>query len=166
MIELVFISSIVLFLATIVISNRHFYYVAMKHTAKHFEKKFGFSIEKMSFSFEHMVYLVKLPSNSPLFKNVNIEQIEINYDHTSYMFPNLKGISVNLIVDKDKVTLAYLTIDNYRSPLLDKLLKEGRIDSETYRKISTCKIIQSKTQETIIKEVFRKIQVGRYNIIK
>ncbi|RXI99851.1 hypothetical protein DS745_13295 [Anaerobacillus alkaliphilus] len=163
--ELIVISSIVLFFTTVVITNQYFYHLAMRVTASRFEKKYPYAIEKMSFSFEQMVYLIKLPSNVPHIKNVKKEQIYITYDYSSFLYPDLKGISVNLTTDGKKITLAYLSIDNYRSPVLDKLLKEGHINLETYKKISTYKIKHPKVNELIIHEVYRKLQVGRYNIL-
>lgn len=164
--EFIFITGIFLFLATIVLTERAFYHLAMKLTEMHFEKKYGYSIVSMSFSFEQMVYLVKLPSNSPIFREAKKEQLSIDYDYSSYMFPNIRGISVNIKSDQDQVTLAYLPIESYRSPVLDKLLKEGTINLGTYRKISTCKIRHPKMKEIIIEEVFRKLQVGRYEKLK
>ncbi|MFN7249310.1 MAG: hypothetical protein ACK4M9_00720 [Anaerobacillus sp.] len=164
--EFIFITSIVLFLATIVLTNNYFNQLAMKLTERQFQKKYGYSIEKMSFSYEQMVYLVKLPSNSPALKGTKKEQIYIDYDYSSFIFPSLKGISVNLKTGNEKITLAYLTIDNYRSPILDKLFKEGIIDEEMYRKISTSKIKHPKINEMMIDEVFKKLQVGRYKTIK
>lgn len=164
--EFIFITSIVLFLATIVMTDRYFYHFSMNLRETHFEKKYGYSIANMSFSFEQMVYLVKLPSNSPVFKKAKKEHLSIDYDYSSYLFPYLKGISVNLKSNNEQVALAYLAIDNYRSPVLDKLLKEGTINLNTYRKISTCKIRHPKMKEVIVEEVFRKLQVGRYDNLK
>ncbi|WNF35275.1 hypothetical protein RJD24_12455 [Bacillaceae bacterium IKA-2] len=164
--EFIFITSIFLFLATIVLTERSFYHLAMKLTEMHFDKKYGYSIVNMSFSFEQMVYLVMLPSNSPVFREAKKEQLSIDYDYSSYMFPNIKGISVNLKSNNEQVTLAYLPIDNYRSPVLDKLLKEGIINLNTYRKINACKIRHPKVKKVIIEDVFKKLQVGRYETKK
>ncbi len=164
MYELVFINSIVLFFITIVVTNRYFYHLAMRVTANRFEKKYPYVIEKMSFSFEQMVYLVKLPTNIPLIKNAKKEEISIAFDYSSFLYPDLKGISVNLTTNGQKVTLAYLSIDNYRSPVLDKLLKDDNINLDTYRKISIYKLKHPKVSESIINEVYRKLQVGRFNI--
>lgn len=164
--ELVFICSIVLFIATIVVTNRYFFRLSMNMTARRFEKKFGYALDSINFSYEQMVYLVKLPSNSPVFKEAKKEDIGIDYDYASFMYPIIKGVSIYLHRKNEKITLAYLPIEKYRSPLLDKLLKEGSIDQQIYRKISTCKIFQPKITKLIIEEVYRKLQVGRYNNIK
>lgn len=154
---------IFIFIATILLTGRYFYFWELKSFTKKITRLLGLNILNLDFSFEQMVYFISLPSNLPIIKNAKKEDIEIEFDYASLFFPMLAGIKIVIKTDPEKRILAYLTIKDFRLPTLDQLQENGKIDEAAYLKISTYKLIHPSTLKEISDEVYKQLTLGRKN---
>lgn len=165
MYELMIILMIILFFVTIVLSSRYFYLLEIKQFTKKIMKVLDVNVLELNYSYEQMVYFYSLPSNIPSLRDATRADISIEYEYESLFFRQLKGIKINVETNKEKVLLAYLSVKDFRFPSLDLLLENGKIDEFSYMKISIYKLIHRKTIQDIIEEVYRQMQLGRYEQI-
>lgn len=164
--EFVVILTIVTFMVIVVLSGRYFYLIEIKQSTKRIISKLNIDIFNLNYSFEQMVYFYSLPSNIPVLKDAKRTDIFIKYDYASLLFQQLNGIKVYVKTGSDKVLLAYLNTKDFRLPSLDVLMEEGKINESTYRKLSISMLIHKKTMDEITDEVYKQMQVGRYQRAK
>lgn len=162
MIELTFIIASLIFLVSIALTSRPLYNFSMKNYSKSITSQYGFKVSELHYSYDQMIYFISLPTSLPYVKAAVKEDLIIEQDYSSYFYPSLKGIKIYLNLNAEKLYLAYLPIGNFRLPHLDKLQQEGRIDEQTYLKISTSKLLHPRTLQEVREEVFKQLQVGRY----
>jgi hypothetical protein len=149
---------VVVFIATLLLSSKFFYILGLKSFTKRLAMRNDLNILELSYSFEQMVYFIPLPSNLPIIKNATKEDISIDCDYTSLLFPRLSGIKIYIQGETESLILAYLPIKDFRLPTLDQMLEQGKIDGHSYLKISTYKLIHPNTLKEISDEVFKQIQ--------
>ncbi|MEQ6378441.1 hypothetical protein RZN25_16640, partial [Bacillaceae bacterium S4-13-56] len=146
----------------LVFSSRYFYILDIKFFGKKIMKALQLNVLELNYSFEQMVYFYSLPSSIPVLKYADKNDISIGFDYDSLLFRHLKGIKIYVSHGNEKVVLAYLSANDFRLPSLDLLLEEGKLDEDSYLKISIFKLIHPNTLEEITDEVFKQVQVGRY----
>ncbi|MCH1624583.1 hypothetical protein [Fredinandcohnia quinoae] len=149
---------IFIFIAVLILSGRFFYFLELKSFTKRISKKLGLDILQLNFSFEQMTYFLALPSNLPFVKNVNKEDIVIELDYTSLLFPKLVGIKILIKSDMVNEIIAYLPIKHFRLSTLDRLLEQDKIDESDYLKISTYTLVHSTTLREIKDEVYKQLK--------
>jgi hypothetical protein len=149
---------ILIFLATILLSSRFFYKSALKSVATRLSDQLKLDIAQVNFSYEQMVYLVSFPSSLPIIKDAEREDLQMEYEYSSFFFPKLTGIKVSLHKGNEQLTLAYLPIKDFRLPKLDQLLEQGAISEKEYLMLSTWKLIHPKTLQEIVIEVFKQME--------
>lgn len=149
------------FMATILLTNRYFYFWELKSSTLKLARELNLNIFELNFSFEQMVYFISLPTNIPTIKNAKLNDIVIEFDYISPFFPKLSGIKISIQSITEKRTLAYLPTKLFRLPALSQLLQQGKISIEDYLKISSYKLIHPSTIEEIKKEVYLQLQQGR-----
>jgi hypothetical protein len=110
--------------------------------------------------FFYVSSVISLPSNLPIIKNVKPEELTIELDYTSLIFPQLSGIKIYIKTNKEKMVLAYLPTKDFRLPTLDQMLEQGKINEGDYLKISTYKLIHQTTLKEITGEVYKQLQIG------
>ncbi|MDZ5473997.1 hypothetical protein SM124_19945 [Bacillus sp. 31A1R] len=162
--NLYFLIGILLFFLTMILFSSQFYIFATRNYTKAVSKRLGFKVKELHYSLDQIIYFISLPSNLPEVRNAKIEDLVIEQDYSCYLFPKLKGIKIWIHSNKNRLELGYLPIENFRLPSLDKWENEGKISDETNFKISICKLIHPKTIKEIREEVFKQIQIGRYEI--
>lgn len=153
--------AIVVFSVLILISNRFFYFLEVKTVAVRITKSLGLNIVDLDYSFEQIVYFVSLPSNIPDIKNAKQEDLVIKLDYKSLFFPRLVGIKIYIRTDKEDIIISYLPIKDFRFPVLDQILEQGKINEDDYLKISTYKLIHQRTLQEIAEEAYNQIRLGR-----
>ncbi|MNO23752.1 hypothetical protein D3C76_135590 [compost metagenome] len=151
----------VIFIGFILLSSRYFCLVEMKAVAKRITKSLGLNILDLDYSFEQIVYFVSLPSNIPTLKNAKPENLVIKLDYRSLFFPRLLGIKIYIKTDEEDIIISYLPIKDFRLPMLDQILEQGKINEEDYLKISTYKLIHQTTLREIAEESYKQIRFGR-----
>ncbi len=162
MIELTIIIAALVFIFTAVLTSRPMYTFSMKNYSKRVTTQYGFRVADLHYSYDQMIYFISLPTTLPYIKEAVKEELIIEQDYSSFLYPELKGIKITLEHDGEKLYLAYLPIGNFRLPHLDKLQQEGKIDEAAYLKISTTKLLHPDTLQEVRDEVFKQLQVGRY----
>lgn len=122
------------------------------------------SLEELKFSFEKMVYAIPIPTNQPSIIQAGKERFRIVEDFDSWIYPRLNGIRVLLKPQQgDELLIAYLSTDQFRVPILDRLLVDGKISRQIYRRISAAKLTMLSTKAEIIGEVYSKIHNKRFS---
>jgi hypothetical protein len=160
--EVTFMLAIAFFLMTTAITSRPFYQFSMKRYTKRVPSKFGFKVSELNYSYDQMIYFISLPTTLPNVKSAKKNDLIIEHDYSSFFYPLLKGVKISIVTNGEKVYLAYLPVGNFWIPQLDKLKQEGKIDEQTYLKISTSKLLHPKTMKEVREEVYKHLQVGRY----
>lgn len=165
--ELILTVLLCIFVLTILLSSRYFYLLDIKMQAKKIMKRLDINIAELNYSFEQISYFYTLPSNITALKDAKKENILIEYDYDSVLFQQLKGIKIYVKHgSSNNLLLAYLTISDFRLPSLDVLMDNRRIDATSYLKISVYKLIHPVTINQIKEEVYKQIQIGRYDQYK
>ncbi|QMV41228.1 hypothetical protein [Cohnella cholangitidis] len=144
--------------------NRKNYSLALRLFASRKLMRLGYKLEDVKFSFDRMVYTVSLPTNQPDIMRANKENFAIVEEFGSWIYPQLNGIRVVLNPGQGNAQLiAYLPIEQFRLPLLDQLLLDGKIKAEVYRRICACILILPSTKDEMIGEVYKQIHNKRFS---
>ncbi|MBA9084653.1 hypothetical protein FHR92_001114 [Fontibacillus solani] len=149
------------FVGLLLLSSRFFCFVEMKSVAVRITKSLGLNIVDLDYSFEQIVYFVSLPSNIPTLKNAKQEDLVIKLDYRSLFFPRLTGIKIFIKTEEEDIIISYLPTKDFRLPVLDQILEQGKINRDDYLKISTYKLIHQTTLNEIAEESYKQIRLGR-----
>ncbi|MNO85493.1 hypothetical protein D3C76_768660 [compost metagenome] len=149
------------FVGFLLLSSRFFCFVEMKSVAVRITKSLGLNIVELDYSFEQIVYFVSLPSNIPTLKNAKQEDLVIKLDYRSLFFPRLTGIKIFIKTEEEDIIISYLPTKDFRLPVLDQILEQGKINRDDYLKISTYKLIHQTTLNEIAEESYKQIRLGR-----
>ncbi|SDF60247.1 hypothetical protein SAMN04488542_11391 [Fontibacillus panacisegetis] len=149
------------FVGFLLLSSRFFCFVEMKSVAVRITKSLGLNIVDLDYSFEQIVYFVSLPSNIPTLKNAKQEDLVIKLDYRSLFFPRLTGIKIFIKTEEENIIISYLPTKDFRLPVLDQILEQGKINRDDYLKISTYKLIHQTTLNEIAEESYKQIRLGR-----
>ncbi|MNW36959.1 hypothetical protein D3C74_139830 [compost metagenome] len=149
------------FVGFLLLSSRFFCFVEMKSVAVRITKSLGLNIVDLDYSFEQIVYFVSLPSNIPTLKNAKQEDLVIKLDYRSLFFPRLTGIKIFIKTEEEDIIISYLPTKDFRLPVLDQILEQGKINRDDYLKISTYKLIHQTTLNEIAEESYKQIRLGR-----
>ncbi|SIS39779.1 hypothetical protein [Salimicrobium flavidum] len=152
------------FLLTVLLTGRYFYFQEIRSTARRNMKELEVELEKIDCSFEQLVYFITLPSHLPITENAAKEDIHLKYDVEQGMFPRLIGLKVYIENRKDTLMIAYLSMEQFRIPMLDRLYAREEMTKETYRKIASAKMMSSGTHKEIIDEVYHQLKVGQFDM--
>jgi hypothetical protein len=152
--------TVVIFIATIVLSSRFFYKVEVKAFTTNALKGLSLKTVELDFSFEQMVYFISLPSNLPVIKLAKKEDLFLELEYSSLFFPVLTGVKIYIQTNNDYAIVSYLPIKNFRLPKLDQLFESGKINQTDYLKISSTKLIHPSTLNQIKDEVYKQLQLG------
>ena len=161
--EIILISAAIILITLIIATGRFFYLLEVKLVAKKLIKNLKINPLNQNYSLEQIVYFHSLPSTIPFINNAKKENISIKHDYDSLLFQQLNGIEINIKGKHETILLAYLSTKDFRFPSLDLLMKEGKIDAISYVKIATYRLAHSDTLNEIVDEVYKHIQIGRYN---
>ncbi|MMZ60653.1 hypothetical protein D3C76_493230 [compost metagenome] len=155
--------AVLTFVGLLLLSSRFFCFIEMKLVAVRITKSLGLNIVDLDYSFEQIVYFVSLPSNIPILKNANPEDLVVKLDYRSLFYPRLMGVKIFVkTADHDEnIIISYLPTKDFRLPILDQILKQGKINEDDYLKISTCKLIHQTTLKEIAEEAYKQIRLGR-----
>lgn len=153
---------IVVFLAIIVLSGRFFYLMNLKSVTNKLVTSLHFDALAINYSFEQMVYFHPLPSNIPTIKYATRENISIEYDYKVFFTQYLRGVSVYIKNDEQKILLAYLATNDLRFPTLDSLMKQEKLDEESYFKVAAYRLTHPQTLQELTDEVYHQMITKRY----
>ena len=161
--EIIAFMSLMTFLTALVVTGRPLYLLSLRLYTMLKTKHLSINLDDLHYSFEQMVYFVTLPSHLPYVMKATKDDLMIEIEYDGWIFPVLKGIRIILKSDGERYVISYLSIEQFRIPLLDQLEQQGKINSDTYHKISTCKLLEKTTLQNVLEEVFRQLRVGHYS---
>lgn len=144
----------VVFIATILLTSRPCYIFILRHIAKREATELHVSLKDVSFSFDQMVYFIALPTTIPEVRDATKDELVIEPYYESYFFPDVNGVQVSVKSAKKLVPVAYLPIDDFSLPVLDRHLEAGTIDERTNRIIRAHVIVHERTSQAIRDEVY------------
>lgn len=159
--ELLFIESTVIFALVLILTGRFFYKLAVGLKAKYYQRKLKFCLDNLNFSYEQISYFVTKNSNFRFVGDINTDHFFLDFHYSSVLFPELRGIKICINNDNEKKVLAYLAVEKFRCPKLDKYLQEDKISQIAYQNISCYKLLQKDTQKKVINHAYNQFQVGR-----
>lgn len=145
------------FALTVFLTSKHMDFLITKQITKRTGKKYNFTEGDIHYSFDPIAYLYS-KSLMSFIKNINKNQIAIKPDYSSTLFTHPRGLNIYAIMDKKKELIGYYPFERFSCPLLDKLIRENKINQNTYSAISKYKLLQKETQDEIIDEVFGHLQ--------
>ena len=155
--------SITLFLFITFFGSRHFYFTYLRFYTNNKLKHLGIGLADLKYSFEEITYVVTLPSYNTAISNCARESLRYKVDMYSQLEPAIKGVQIFIqSEDNRQYLVAYLRIDSFRLPLLDRYLFEGRIDTRTYETLSSYILIHPNTMQEILNEVHLQLQSNRF----
>ncbi|MNI56760.1 hypothetical protein D3C73_1117820 [compost metagenome] len=85
----------------------------------------------------------------------------IKLDYRSLFYPRLMGIKIYVKTVDEDIIISYLPTKDFRLPILDQILEQGKINEDHYLKISTYKLIHQTTLKEIAEEAYKQIRWGR-----
>lgn len=155
--------SVTLFLVISIFGSRCFYYLYLMYFSNGMMKKYNFKLKDLKYSFEEITYFVTLPSNNPLIASASRRDLYAEKEFISLLFPSIKGLKIivrNQVGEEQFI--AYLARENFRLPLLDKLIFQGKIDQATYDRINSYKLMHPSTVREILNEVHNQLHHNKY----
>ncbi|WP_096156287.1 MULTISPECIES: hypothetical protein [Bacillus] len=116
------------------------------------------------YTFEQIVFFFTRPSLIPALQQAEIERLEIELEFKGILLPCLKGVRIFLhdTAEEAPLFLAYLSVEDFRSPTLDKLLKEEKISPTQYVTICSSQLTLPAVQEALKEDVIKQLKMGRY----
>ncbi|MFA9558996.1 hypothetical protein ACERII_16930 [Evansella sp. AB-rgal1] len=165
MINFMISTAVILFLLAIGIlfSSRPFMYGILRWKTERKLKKFHANLKDVHFSFEEITYFVPLPNRTPLLAEASMENIVTEPDFASFIFPEIKGLKIYVRKNKLEQLIAYISIDHFRLPYIDKLLYEKKINEQEYLEMSGYILLHPNTKKAFIEEIYRQMRVNTGN---
>lgn len=150
---------VVALIAWTLVLSQWFYRLHLHMYTSYKLKKLKYTLEEFTYSLEEIIYFVTLPSMDPNLTGAKPEEIIVKPDFDSVLFPQLTGVSV-LIGQPggERRVIAYLTVEQMGTPLLDSLLMQGLINRRSYHTMSAYRMLQPSTFHEIRLEVHRQLQ--------
>lgn len=154
MIEFSVMMMAVTFIVTLLLSTRICYLWILRWNVKREAKRLGISLSEMSFSFEQMVYFIALPTTIPEIRDASKEQLYITPYYESYFFPEVDGIQVSVKTKDGTIPLAYLPVNDFSLPLLDRYVEAKQVDERTNQMMRAHLLIHPRTLRAIQDDVY------------
>ncbi|ACL70878.1 hypothetical protein [Halothermothrix orenii] len=155
--------NISIFLAIVIGASKYFYFTYLKRFTTKILHKYNYTLDDLKYSFEEIIYFVTLPTNNPLIINSSLDDLYIEKEFISHVYPTINGLKIILKTpDSRDMLVAYLARDKFRIPLLEKMVYVGKIDSQTYTRMTAYKLVHPHTINEIKEEVHRQLKSKRY----
>ena len=152
----------VTFIATILFTSRPCYRFVTGNLARRHAAALGVSLKDVSFSFDQMVYFIALPTTIPEVRDAIKDELVVEPYYESYFFPDVNGVQVSVKSENAVVPIAYLPIDDFSLPVLDRYLETKTIDERVKRTIRAHMIVHERTLEAIRDEVYHHLHKDRF----
>lgn len=152
----------VVFVGTLLFTSRPCYRLILRSIAKREAARLNVSLQDVSFSFDQMVYFIALPTTIPEVRDAMKEELAVEPYYESYFFPDVNGVQVSVKSENAVVPIAYLPIDDFSLPVLDRYLETKTIDERVNRTIRAHMIVHERTLEAIRDEVYHHLHKDRF----
>ncbi|WP_114164971.1 hypothetical protein [Exiguobacterium sp. TNDT2] len=151
----------VAFIATILFTSRPSYRFVTGSVANRHAEALGVSLKDVSFSFDQMVYFIALPTTIPEVRDAMKEELVVEPYYESYFFPEVNGVQVSVKSGSAVIPIAYLPIDDFSLPVLDRHLEAGKVNERVNRTIRAHMIVHERTLAAIRDEVYHHLHEDR-----
>ncbi|AOM82861.1 hypothetical protein [Salisediminibacterium beveridgei] len=121
-------------------------------------KQISVQIESIHFSFEEMTYFISLPNRNPEIYDAEAIQYRTHVEYDGLIFPEIRGLMIELNIDGEDHQIAYMSLDLLRIPILERWQYEKRISSQEYHELRAAVLMHSNTSKLFVQEVIRQIQ--------
>jgi len=101
-----------------------------------------------------MVYFIALPTTIPEIRDASKEQLYITPYYESYFFPEVDGIQVSVKTKDGTIPLAYLPVNDFSLPLLDRYVEAKQVDERTNQMMRAHLLIHPRTLRAIQDDVY------------
>ena len=160
----------VIYLLTIIVFSAFLFFLSVPFYKFYLRSsaRFLFSRLRMEnnffYTFEQIVFFFTRPSLIPALQDAKLKNLEVVLDFKGILLPSLKGVRIFLHYhpEESPLFLAYLSVDDFRSPTLDKLLKEEKISQTQYVTICSSQLTLPHVQEALKEDVIKQLKTGRY----
>ena len=155
--------TIIVFSAFLFFLSIPFYKLYLRFYTRTLLNRLGME-NKVSYTFEQIVFFFTRPSLIPALQEASMDKLEVVLEFKGVLLPCLKGVRIFLHDDPEEppLFLAYLSIGDFRSPTLDKLLKEEKISEVQYVTICSSQLTLPAIQEVLKEEVIKQLKTGSY----
>ncbi|WP_146035904.1 hypothetical protein [Salipaludibacillus keqinensis] len=150
-------STFLAFLCTILCSKA-FYELLIKWRSERKLTKLKKQIDDIHYSFEELIYFVSLPNQNPDICNVNIDKFHAKPVYRSFIFPVNEGLMVSVNHHKENINIAFMALDSFRIPFLEKLHHQYKLNEKEYEDMRSYVLIHPRTRKSFIEEVYRQIR--------
>lgn len=144
----------VTFIGSILLTSQPCYRFVTGYLARRHAAVLGVSLKDVSFSFDQMVYFIALPTTIPEVRDAAKKELIIIPYYESYFFPEVNGVQVSVKSRTSAIPIAYLPIDDFSLPVLDRNLEAGKINERVNRTIREHMIVHDRTLAAIRDEVY------------
>lgn len=144
----------VAFIGSILLTSQPCYRFVTGNLARRHATALGVSLKDVSFSFDQMVYFIALPTTIPEVRDAAKAELVVEPYYESYFFPEVNGVQVSVKSGSAVTPIAYLPIDDFSLPVLDRHLEAGKINERVNRTIREHMIVHDRTLEAIRDEVY------------
>jgi|GEM_PF-5913453 len=151
----------VTFIGCILLTSQPCYRFVTGNLARRHAAILGVSLKDVSFSFDQMVYFIALPTTIPEVRDAVKEELVVEPYYDSYFFPEVNGVQVSVKSESAVIPIAYLPIDDFSLPVLDRYLETGKINERANRTIREHMIVHDRTLEAIREEVYHHLHEDR-----
>lgn len=159
--EVIVLSFIIIMVMFILFTARFFYLYNIRMTTKRILSRINIHPSELNFALEKLVFFESLTSHHPIINQVKKENIIIKHDYDSLLFQQINGLKVLIKGEKETILLAYLTVDDFRLPLLDLLQYEGILNDTQHRIISINQLTLLETVYEIKTEIYARLQQNK-----
>ncbi|UCZ54850.1 hypothetical protein LGQ02_08940 [Bacillus shivajii] len=149
---------------SLIMLSRPFMYYVLKWKTENKLTKHNKKLTELHFSYEEMTYFVSLPNSTPLIKEAKREQLKAVPDFTSFIFPKVKGLKMQVQSEEDQILIAYISIDQFRLPFFDRLLHDKKMNERQYYEMSAYTLLHPNTKKLFLDEVYRQIHRNDSNL--
>lgn len=151
----------VAFIGSILLTSQPCYRFVTGNLAKRHAATLGVSLKDVSFSFDQMVYFIALPTTIPEVRDAVQDELIVEPYYESYFFPEVNGVQVSVKSGSTVIPIAYLPIDDFSLPVLDRHLEAGKINVRVNRTIREHMIVHDRTLAAIRDEVYHHLHEDR-----
>ncbi|MDX5475263.1 MAG: hypothetical protein LPK00_06965 [Bacillaceae bacterium] len=159
----IYLLTIIVFSAFLFFLSVPFYKLYLRTSARFLFSRLGMK-NNFSYTFEQIVFFFTRPSLIPALQQAELEKLEVVLEFKGILLPSLKGVRIFLHHHPEEAPLflAYLSVDDFRSPTLDKLLKEEKISQTQYVTICSSQLTLPYVQKALMEDVIKQLKTGRY----
>lgn len=121
-------------------------------------RKLSVEMEHIHFSFEEMTYFISLPNRNPEIYDAEVEQYRTYTEYDGFIFPEIRGLMIELFINGAEHQIAYMSLDLLRIPILERWHYEKKITSQEYDELRAAVLMHDNTSNLFVDEVIRQIQ--------